>query len=82
MDNELWFKRTRYGWGWTPTNWKGYAVMVVYLLLTCAYPFSQGRFDWQEYEPEYLAYVGVLSVVVLIICYKKGEKLKWRPWED
>lgn len=27
---QLWFARKRYGWGWTPVTWQGWAVIAAY----------------------------------------------------
>lgn len=29
---KYWFKRKRYGWGWTPARWQGWLVLGVYIV--------------------------------------------------
>jgi len=32
MDNKkYWMKRRRYGWGWTPTTWQGWLIIILQL---------------------------------------------------
>ena len=31
MSQQYWFKRRRYGWGWTPVAWQGWVCLGVYL---------------------------------------------------
>ena len=31
-NSKLWFKAKRYGWGWTPSAWQGWMVLLVYLV--------------------------------------------------
>ncbi len=73
MSKKLWFKNKTYGWGWTPSTWEGWLVVGVYvaLLLTGAL--------WVEDHPVLYASVLIWSTILLIwICYKKGEKPRWR----
>lgn len=33
---KLWFKRRRYGWGWTPVTWQGLLTVLLFLLIVLA----------------------------------------------
>jgi len=74
----LWFKAKTYGYGWCPCNWKGWAVIAVYLIVLVAfirYCFSFGEnFDVRLY----LAGVGALTGALVLVAYKKGEPAHWR----
>jgi hypothetical protein len=34
--SSYWFKRKRYGWGFTPATWQGWAVVLGYLIVVIA----------------------------------------------
>ena len=74
MNNEIWFKRKLYGWGWTPSTWEGWLVTFSWLVVFI-------------YLMQKIAENGLIKNVVIIflmtyllifICYKKGEKPKWQ----
>jgi hypothetical protein len=77
---KYWFRRKRYGWGWgLPTAWQGWVVLVVYFVAVIANfkamdPNSQPESDFLKgYLPRFF----LLTIALLIICWKKGEKPKW-----
>ena len=71
-----WFPAKRYGWGWgLPSSWQGWAVLAgfVALLLACAFVFPPSS------RPlAFAAAVCALSVVLVAICFAKGEPPAWR----
>jgi len=70
---KIWFKRKLYGWGWTPCSWEGWLVLLVWIILFIS---LVKKIDHEFLKNEILI---LLSVVVLIfICYKKGEKPRWQ----
>jgi lipoprotein signal peptidase len=73
---KYWFPAKRYGWGWgIPSAWQGSVVLITYLVLVFGgIPFvraSQGSLL-------YTAYVLVLTVGLVAICWLKGEPPRWR----
>lgn len=79
-----WFVAKRYGYGWTPATWQGWAVFLVWLAAVLA-----ALLCIRQAEPKSLAtdLLGVgftlASMAVLIaICYKTGEKPRWRWGKD
>ncbi|NQZ19562.1 MAG: hypothetical protein HRT44_09950 [Bdellovibrionales bacterium] len=76
--SDLWFKRKKYGWGWTSITWQGWAV-------TIGYCCSVGIYIGYTYVPqrEFLK-VFILclitSIPMIAIGYLKGPKpkLQWR----
>lgn len=74
---KVWFKAKRYGYGWYPATWQGWLVVLIFLALIAvlAYIFEKNpeQFLWQ-----YLTLVFLLSSILVGICYKTGEKAKWR----
>lgn len=81
-----WFKRKIFGWGWMPVTWQGWAVIGLWLL---AVTFFAGTLD-ENSSPREVAFmfflpILFLTVLMIRICYKKGEKPGWQwglPEED
>jgi hypothetical protein len=73
--SQYWFPAKRYGWGWgPPTAWQGWAVLAVWIvvLLCAGFALLPGRpMAFQ------LSAVGMV-LVLLLICYAKGEPPSWR----
>jgi hypothetical protein len=80
--NNLWFKRKLYGWGWVPVKWQGWLVILVYIALISMIVSMR-----EEYIPgnpnsgsNFLTFtlpIIALTTLLIIICYKKGEKPCW-----
>ena len=80
--NKLWFKRRRYGWGWTPVTWQGWTAVIVFLLGVVV-----AAAVLVEDEPRNtLSRDGILFIVISIslalglfwVSYVKGPSPKWR----
>jgi hypothetical protein len=78
-----WFKRKLYGWGWVPVKWQGWCVIFLYILLIMGLvsiredaipgnPDSGSNFLTSALP------IIVLTVLLVIIAYKKGEKPRWQ----
>jgi hypothetical protein len=72
---KIWFPAKRYGWGWgLPCAWQGWVVLVASIAA-----ISGGAF---LLLPEHLqACLGLsagVTSIVMIICFIKGEKPRWR----
>jgi len=78
MSNQYWFKRRRYGWGWTPVTWQGWLCLVVFLsailLAALRMPAKPDITDI------ILLLLVTLSGVLLLIgiAYAKGPQPRWR----
>lgn len=71
-----WFRAKRYGWGWgLPVTWQGWVVFVGYL---AAFTTAAVVLPTRGYVAEYLASVVLLTVVLIGICWLKGEPPRWR----
>jgi hypothetical protein len=78
-DNNYWFRAKRYGWGWgLPTCWQGWAIYAVYFVLL-ALLVVVFRADHQPVA--FVSLVAILSLVLLVVCWIKGEPPRWR-WGD
>jgi hypothetical protein len=77
--NKYWFPAKRYGWGWgVPVTWQGWLVLILFfaLVLLGAFVFLPARGPLP-----FLLYTTVLCVVLILVCWAKGEPPRWR-WGD
>ena len=75
-DKQYWFPAKRYGWGWgLPSSWQGWVVLCTFIALIALGSFV---FPPDKQLGLYLAYVGVLTVLLIAICWLKGEPPRWR----
>ncbi len=78
MKNQLWFKRKIYGWGWYPCSWQGWLVLLAYLLLVLFFSFTIGESSpLSEIFFTFALPIILLTITLIRICYKKGEKPRW-----
>lgn len=80
QNKKIWFKRKEYGWGWTPSSWEGWLVLVVYALVIVREVVSIEKVAESEVPPPIRLIVPVVvSTLILIgVCYWKGEKPRWQ----
>lgn len=73
---KYWFRAKRYGWGWgPPCAWQGWAVLITHLVLVFGgIPFIQVPLG----SLPYIGFVGVLTLVLIAICWLKGPPPRWR----
>ena len=81
---KLWFKRRRYGLGWTPVTWQGWTVVggFVAVLLLGAFPAERAG---GAAEASYLVVVVVAIAALVVISTRKGPtppRWRWGPSED
>lgn len=73
-DKPYWFEAKRYGFGWSfPVTWQGWAVVIAYFTALSAglYLLTAPAHRW--------IFLGVLTVMLVIVVTWKGEKpAKWR----
>ena len=84
MNNKLWFKTKRYGWGWTPCSWEGWVVIVAFLIFQY---WNFLRLDKVSHSNSdtirpFIIQTFLVVIILIIICYKKGEKPRWRWGND
>jgi drug/metabolite transporter (DMT)-like permease len=71
-----WFPAKRNGWGWgVPTVWQGWAVLAVFfcLLFSGAVWLIPSRGS-----VAFLLYTALLCVILMAVCWAKGEPPSWR----
>ncbi len=76
----LWFKAKRYGYGWYPSTWQGWLVSAAYI---AAIFVTFGDFDMLPHTESDTRFtvIGlciVYTLILLLICYRTGEKPRWR----
>jgi len=76
---KYWFPAKRYGWGWgPPTAWQGWLVLIAFfalVLLGASVILPNGG------SALFLLYTGALVALLVVICWVKGERPRWR-WGD
>ena len=77
--NDYWFKRRRFGWGWTPTTWQGWlcVVLAVALIFANSLFLDTHYISWVRISLYAVNTVAIIIVLVLI-SYAKGPKPAWR----
>jgi hypothetical protein len=80
---KLWFKNKRYGWGWTPATWQGWLVLVIFLALIIGnvLRLDAARLSTSDALMNILPQNALLVLILILICYRTGEKPRWR-WGD
>ena len=74
-DDGYWFPAKRYGWGWgPPSNWQGWAVLAGYVVLSWIGVATIPRHSLASF----IAYMVVLSLLFIAVCWWKGEPRRWR----
>ncbi|MEI7718670.1 MAG: hypothetical protein WCI72_02290 [archaeon] len=71
---KLWFRAKHYGWGWYPCSWEGWITLLVWVVL---FTLTVVRIDDHEWLKN-LIFIFIFTGILIWICYKKGEKPRWR----
>lgn len=73
--NQYWFPAKRRGWGWgPPTVWQGWAVLIGILVANIAAAAEL----LPLHVVGFLCFVLATVILVLLICWVKGEPPAWR----
>lgn len=70
---EIWFKAKCYGWGWYPCTWQGWLVLLIWFVL---FLFSVEKMDHEGLKN--LIVIIILTIILIWISWKKGERPGWR----
>lgn len=77
--NKLWFKRKKYGWGWTPISWEGWLVTVFYLIsLLCLSAFLSRASTTLEVVFNFFIPFIILTFLLILVAIKTGETPRWQ----
>ncbi len=82
MSGPLWFRAKRYGWGWTPVTWQGWAVMAAYMAVVLGWAGYEvggtGRRQPISAVWPGLVVILLLTALLIAICWIRGERPRWR----
>ena len=73
------FQKKRYGWGWgLPVAWQGCFVLVIYVVLLAV---GAAELLSERAPAVFMSYSGLVTLVLIAICWTKGESPQWK-WGD
>jgi hypothetical protein len=71
-----WFKAKTFGWGWgLASTWQGWLVYSAYAMLALG---GWRVFPPRHHLPAFLVWTAGITLLLVAICYLKGEKPRWR----
>lgn len=78
--NKVWFVNKTYGYGWTPATLEGWLVLLSYIVFNFFNFFRIHMYTnpTDESIATFLVETFFATMILLFICYNKGEKLEWR----
>ena len=77
---QYWFASKRYGWGWgLPSVWQGWVTLLIYVGLLAVVAFI---FPPEENLSLFLSSTVLLSLILIGVCWIKGEPPRWRWGKD
>jgi hypothetical protein len=73
---DFWFPAKRFGWGWgMPVRWQGWVVMAGYFgLVLLGIPYVKAT----RSTAAFLIYAAIVTAVLVVVIYLKGESPRWR----
>ena len=74
VPKQYWFKRKRFGWGWTPVTWQGWAVIALFTIFVL---FGVGLAKDADIAAGILCWIAAL-VILTAGSLLRGPKPKWR----
>lgn len=79
-NQKLWFKAKNFGWGWTPINWKGWAVTLLYVasILVHIQNIDLQTHTMSDIFMNFILPFVINTIFLLIICYAHGERPRWK----
>lgn len=77
---KFWFKAKRYGYGWYPSSWEGWLVLLLHISFNV---WNFLRLDIKSNSASdtlrpFIIGAFLSTALLIFICYKKGEKAYWR----
>jgi len=79
MKKPLWFKAKNYGWGWYPSSWQGWIIVVIYILtiLWNFYRLDEYSHSNSDIIRPFVIQTFLITILLIYICIKTGEKPGW-----
>ncbi len=77
---KVWFKAKTYGWGWYPSSWQGWTILLLYLTSTILLfiRIDSNSHSVSDTLINFIPLTTILTLILITICYLKGEKPRWR----
>jgi hypothetical protein len=77
---KLWFRAKDYGWGWYPSSWEGWTVLLVWagLFIAVFVGLDESSRSFGDALLTYLPRIIVLTGFLILVCWKTGERPTWR----
>ncbi len=75
-----WFKAKQYGWGWYPSTWQGWVILLDWLAI-CILLFLKIDKNSHSVSDTLISFFipFILLIILLIfICWGTGERPRWR----
>jgi hypothetical protein len=75
-NKQFWFPAKQYGWGWgPPTVWQGWVVIAIFVLAL----LGGAVLLLPSFGPvAFIIYSALLCVLLVAVCWAKGEPPSWR----
>jgi len=75
-----WFKAKKYGWGWYPSSWQGWLIILAYCIaIIKIFVLVDGTsHSGSDTLNGALPIAAALTIFLIFICYRTGEKPEWR----
>jgi hypothetical protein len=73
-----WFRTKQYGWGWVPATWQGWFIILVYMIIALADGLTLSNQPSTSEWWQFSSCIVLATVVLIWICYRTGEKPRWR----
>ncbi len=76
---KLWFKRKKYGWGWYPATWQGWAITLAYVGVIVFFGRTiDDQTPLNEVIYSFLIPIALLTAAFIYIASRTGESPKWQ----
>ena len=77
---QKWFKAKEYGWGWYPSRWQGWFVIVCFVVFTV---WNFLRLDTDSYSASdtlrpFVIETILTALLLVVVAWLTGEKPGWR----
>jgi len=74
IKKQYWFRRKRYGYGWTPNTWEGWLATAMFIVLITAFSVTLQGSTLSEFIFT-LLFLLVVTMMFIMVIYEKGEDL-------
>jgi hypothetical protein len=78
--DKLWFKAKKYGYGWYPVTWQGWAVVGLYVVGMVAIfrDVDKGSHSGSDTLFGIFVPMALMTIALILVCTHKGEPAEWR----